>query len=403
MARTSESGWNTVATARDIVARVSGINGVPPRILPHNFTSTSNETNCWVCGRMDVDACHESEPKPRLNLEMPVPGEANPHLWFLPHPYKEGDRVGLCWCDQQANFPLHDRGMRRNVDLREVARVVARHGDGEEVSRLINTWVATLRGELTRAAVAYKFVESASADSAVEPGVGEPGRVWSEPHPFEPKEGLYVCGLCSADRHHPLHRSVEPTELLSERMRKKLAELAELQLRWAAEAKQAGLVVPGSLMEETYRQVVEMNRVVNETEAAETAYGHGEIRCAVIAVGAKPEPGSTEARIQDLTHWWAEKSLGQVDMVAAKAVEYGSNSLTELGRKLAQLNGREVNDEEAQELGCWINAVQKMGRWTDAVRKGARPSDDSIVDLMVYCMMSLRLRETGGWPDTLGL
>lgn len=108
---------------------------------------------------------------------------------------------------------------------------------------------------------------------------------------------------------------------------------------------------------------------------------------------------SPAERLEDLTEWWMTTSASDLEMVAKKAVTYGSNSLEQLGRKMAQLQGAEVTDEEAQELGCWVNAVQKMERWTDAVMRGERPQDDTLLDLMVYATMARRIRHSGGWPD----
>jgi len=99
-----------------------------------------------------------------------------------------------------------------------------------------------------------------------------------------------------------------------------------------------------------------------------------------------------------LTDWWVQRAEAEARAVVPKAVEYGSNSLMQLGHTIAQMQHREVNDEEALELGCWINAVQKLGRWTDAVMRGDRPSDDSIYDLGVYCRMAQRIRDAGSWP-----
>lgn len=109
-----------------------------------------------------------------------------------------------------------------------------------------------------------------------------------------------------------------------------------------------------------------------------------------------------EKRVGDLKLWWMTKAESEVQMVAAKAVVYGSNSLEQLGRKTAQLAGRQVDSEEAQELGCWINLVQKTERWTDAVMRGERPKDDTITDIATYSTMALRIRNAGGWPDSEG-
>lgn len=111
---------------------------------------------------------------------------------------------------------------------------------------------------------------------------------------------------------------------------------------------------------------------------------------------------ATQDRIADLKRWWSAMAVNEIEMVADKAVVYGSNSIEQVGRKMAQLQGREVSSEEAQELGCWVNSVQKMERWTDAVMRGDRPKDDTITDLHVYAVMSLRIRNSGGWPDQTG-
>lgn len=99
-----------------------------------------------------------------------------------------------------------------------------------------------------------------------------------------------------------------------------------------------------------------------------------------------------------LNEWWLKRAEGEARAVVPKAIAYGSNSLMQLGRKLAQLQNREVPDDEALELGCWINAVQKIERWTDAVMRGERCSDDSIYDLGIYVKMAQRIRDVGSWP-----
>lgn len=109
------------------------------------------------------------------------------------------------------------------------------------------------------------------------------------------------------------------------------------------------------------------------------------------------------ARIDDLTDWWTDQAEADIKLVAAKAVEYGSNSLAQLGFKVAKLQRRAVTVEEALELGCWINAIQKIERWSDAVMRGQRPSDDTLYDAQVYLQMARRIRQAGGWPDREGM
>lgn len=96
--------------------------------------------------------------------------------------------------------------------------------------------------------------------------------------------------------------------------------------------------------------------------------------------------------------WWVDLAKTDIEAIAPKSLAYGSNSLEQLGHKLAQLSGRTIDSEEAQELGCWINAVQKIERWTDAVMRGERPADDTLMDLMIYTGMARRIRENGSWP-----
>lgn len=99
-----------------------------------------------------------------------------------------------------------------------------------------------------------------------------------------------------------------------------------------------------------------------------------------------------------LFHWWVEQATSEVQQVVPKAVEYGNNSLIDLGYQLARYAHRTVSAEEAQELGCWFYIVGKMGRWADALVDGTRVSDDTIHDISVYCRMVQRIRATGSWP-----
>lgn len=101
---------------------------------------------------------------------------------------------------------------------------------------------------------------------------------------------------------------------------------------------------------------------------------------------------------EDLFDWWAVTARKDAEMVVPKSVEYGSNSLEQVGRKMSQLQGREVTKAEALELGCWSYAIGKMERWTDAVMRGETPSVDTLVDLGVYTTMARRIREVGDWP-----
>ena len=110
----------------------------------------------------------------------------------------------------------------------------------------------------------------------------------------------------------------------------------------------------------------------------------------------------TQRAEEALRVWWQDRTEAEIVAVVPKAVEYGSNSLINVGRALARLQGREVDDEEATELGCWFNAFQKVERWTDAVLRRERPSDDTIHDTGIYVKMAQRNRDVGGWPFAEG-
>lgn len=103
-----------------------------------------------------------------------------------------------------------------------------------------------------------------------------------------------------------------------------------------------------------------------------------------------------------LQDWWEQTAKQDLADVLPKAAEYGSNSLEQVGRKVAALKGINVDKAQALELGCYFYALGKFERWTDAVLKGQLPSDDTILDLKIYCTMVQRIRQHGDWPGTTG-
>lgn len=102
----------------------------------------------------------------------------------------------------------------------------------------------------------------------------------------------------------------------------------------------------------------------------------------------------------DLQVWWADKAHDEAEKTVDKAIEYGSNSMTDVGHAMARTAGRTITDEEATELGCYFYIVGKLGRWADAVVAGERVSDDTLFDIGVYVRMAQRARSNGGWPGT---
>lgn len=111
-----------------------------------------------------------------------------------------------------------------------------------------------------------------------------------------------------------------------------------------------------------------------------------------------PEDPEVALMRKALYNWWVERAEGEADAVVPKAVEYGANSMIEVGRTMARLAHRDVTDEEAIEMACMFYIAGKLGRWVDAVAEGKRPSDDTIYDIGIYTKMAQRNRDVGGWP-----
>ena len=105
---------------------------------------------------------------------------------------------------------------------------------------------------------------------------------------------------------------------------------------------------------------------------------------------------------QELYQWWLDKADEEITPLSAKLVEYGGKGravdLVDIGRDLGRLQGRELTDGEASELGIYFYLRGKMGRWTAAVLRGEQISDDNLADIGIYVKMVQRIREKGGWP-----
>lgn len=87
-----------------------------------------------------------------------------------------------------------------------------------------------------------------------------------------------------------------------------------------------------------------------------------------------------------------------VDNVAPKAREYGNTELAQLGVTLSHVAGQQVdNYNHATQNAVWFYASGKLARWTAAVARQQQPSRDTVYDLLVYCLMWLKVQETGEW------
>jgi len=114
-----------------------------------------------------------------------------------------------------------------------------------------------------------------------------------------------------------------------------------------------------------------------------------------------PQPGKEpdDSLGGDFETWWLDLVSEHAPTIQAKAEEYGTNSLVEVGRLYARARGRDqIEPAEAIELGCAVYAYGKIQRVIDACLKDRLPSEDTWRDAMVYAAMALYTREHGRWP-----
>lgn len=114
------------------------------------------------------------------------------------------------------------------------------------------------------------------------------------------------------------------------------------------------------------------------------------------------EPSSQAKQVDELSRWWLDKAKLEIGQTVAKAVEYGSTDLIDIGHDLARVADRDLDDEEAAEWGIYFYILGKLSRWRSAMERGDRVSDDTLLDIGVYVRMAQRVREAGGWPGTEG-
>jgi hypothetical protein len=113
-----------------------------------------------------------------------------------------------------------------------------------------------------------------------------------------------------------------------------------------------------------------------------------------------PNPKRTPA--QELSFWWMSMAENEVGQTVAKAIEYGSTDLIDIGRSMARYAGRgdALTDQEAALLGVFFYLEGKLSRWRSAITRGELPSRDTLLDIGVYARMAQRIMDTGGWPGT---
>lgn len=108
---------------------------------------------------------------------------------------------------------------------------------------------------------------------------------------------------------------------------------------------------------------------------------------------------------KSLEEWWHEQAQQEVELVVPKAIEYGGHGravdLVDIGRDLLRSQNvaeEKITDEWATEVGIYFYLRGKISRWTAAMTEGKRVSDDTLLDISIYCRMAQRNRAVGGWP-----
>ena len=98
---------------------------------------------------------------------------------------------------------------------------------------------------------------------------------------------------------------------------------------------------------------------------------------------------------QDIKPWWLGTGLADYESFGPKLAEYGAGDLVAIGQQMAGIAGREVDEQQAAELGVFFYLFGKMARWAEALEQGRAVSDDTLHDITVYSMMARRIRQTG--------
>jgi len=115
-----------------------------------------------------------------------------------------------------------------------------------------------------------------------------------------------------------------------------------------------------------------------------------------------PEESKADpAAVRELFGWWITKAVESGVAVTVKALEYSSVDLHDMGVDLVYCQGRDPETYppgQLSEIGIATYVIGKVSRWKGAIRDGRRVSTDTLMDIVTYCTMALRVRETGNWP-----
>lgn len=112
-----------------------------------------------------------------------------------------------------------------------------------------------------------------------------------------------------------------------------------------------------------------------------------------------PSPSNTADSAERAFRSYIQDLTSEVtDMVIPKARTYGTTELSQLGATLMNVAGKGTTPErDSMQYAVWFYSVGKMARWTAAVKRGEQPTRDTVLDILVYALMWLKVEETGEW------
>lgn len=98
-----------------------------------------------------------------------------------------------------------------------------------------------------------------------------------------------------------------------------------------------------------------------------------------------------------LSEFWREKTEALISLCAPKVEEYGSQDLADIGWDLLEMSNKDENasEEDAYETGVYFYVRGKIARWANAIKQGRPVSQDTLDDIITYCILALHNREVG--------
>lgn len=101
-------------------------------------------------------------------------------------------------------------------------------------------------------------------------------------------------------------------------------------------------------------------------------------------------------KVDELREWWMAVAAADFELMAPKIGEYTAADLEIMGVVMEHW-GISAPEGGMEAATVWY-ILGKVARAVAAYREGRQPSEDTLHDIVVYGMMTRRMRETGEWP-----